>query len=344
MRLLERRIAAALQPSDRVEAELRLEVAVEVAGDYQLRVDYLVAGACWRPYHRARLVDDQITFSTEGCVWQNSGEDWEHVALLFSTARPSLGTDPPALSSDRLTVRKKQEVLQVQAREQAIQTTGLGDAGRSTAPEIPGIDDGGEVVSLRGEHRSSVPSDGRPYRVPLGRFTTSAQGERVTMPELAAAVLFKTVQVNDGTTPILAGPVDLVRGGGTTGRTSVLYIAPGERFALGWGPDGALRVRREVDTSAEDSGMLSSWIKRDTTVTLRLTNLGEEAHTIAVQERVPVSEIDKVKIEVERRQTTDAKQPDGDGLLNWSVTLPPAGRKRVVLRYSVKKHSDVQGI
>ncbi len=342
LRNLGHRIAAALQPSDRIEAELRLEVSVDTAGDYQLRVDYLVAGACWRPYHRARLEGDQITFSTEGCAWQNTGEDWDDVTLLFSTARPSLGTEPPDLSSDLLTVRKKQEVLQVQAREQAIQTTGLG--GAATTPELPGIDDGGEVVSLRGQHRSTVPSDGRPDRVPLSQFTTTAETERVAMPELVEAVLFKSVQVNGGATPILAGPVDLVRGGGTTGRTSVLYIAPGERFALGWGPDGALRVRREVDVSAEDSGMLSSWIKRDTTVTLRLSNLGDEPRTVAVRERVPVSEIDKVKIEVNEQRTTDRKLPDDDGILDWSVSLQPAERRRVKLTYTLKKHSDVQGV
>ena len=33
----------------------------------------------------------------------------------------------------------------------------------------------------------------------------------------------------------LAGPVDLIRDGGFAGRTTLLYVAAGEGFALGWG-------------------------------------------------------------------------------------------------------------
>jgi len=346
--LLARRIDATEDPGDAVAAELRLEVIADEAGEYELTLDYLVPGACWRPYHRATLATagegSELTFATEGCVWQNTGEDWDEVLLVFSTERPSLGTEPPSLSTDVLAIQRRREVLEVEVREQEIQTTGPGGPRKTTAPELPGIDDGGEALALRATDLARVPSDGRPHRVPLGSFTEAVTLARVAMPELAEAVLLKTTQANGGDRPLLAGPVDLVRGGGYAGRTSVLFVAPGERFDLGWGPDPALRLLREVEHSAEDKGMLSSWIKQDTAVTVRLSNIGAAAATVRVQERVPVSEIEKVQIEVDAEQTTGHALPDDDGVVAWEVDLAGYGREKLELVYQVRKHSDVVGV
>ncbi len=345
---LRRQMAERGSATDDVAADLRLQLSAAAAGTVDVRVDYVVPGACWRPAHRARLEPTadgaDLAFATDGCVWQNTGEDWEDVQLRFSTERPSLGTDPPDLHTDLLRVQRRSEVLDVEMRELQIQTTGPGAEPREGAGELPGIDDGGEVLTLRALHRADVPSDGRPHRVRLGSFSTMATTERVVMAELAPAVLLRSEQVNRGEVPILAGPVDLVRGGGFVGRTSVLFVAPGERFELGWGPDGAMRVRRELERSAEDSGMLSSWISRDTRVTLKLTNLGTEQHLVTVRERVPVSEIDKVRIEVRRDGTTGARRPDDDGIVTWTVDLQPDERERVELTYTIKRHQDVVGL
>ncbi|MCA9692588.1 MAG: mucoidy inhibitor MuiA family protein [Nannocystaceae bacterium] len=348
-RRAEQRIAAGLTTADRMSASIRLEVVTSRPGAYLIRVDYVVPCACWRPYHRATLGEElsegtcALTFATEGCVWQTTGEDWDDVALVFSTERPSLGADPPTLSDDLIQTRKRQEHIEVEVRQQTIQTTGEGREAQGV-DELPGIDDGGEALELRAPHRAKVPSDGRPHRVPLSSFETGAEFERLVVAELAEGALLKTTQTNKGAAPILAGPVDLVRGGGLTGRGKLLYVAPGERFALGWGPDGAIRVLRSVETSVEQSRMLSSWTTTTYTITLRISNLGPEARALKVQERVPVSEIEKVKVAVDRKQTRGGAQPDGDGFLKWDVTLASFGREKVELVYELKKHSDVSGI
>lgn len=347
---LNKRISATGQVSDAVAAELVVEVWTAAAGTYTVQVDYVVPGACWRPYHRAQLVelvkgkDPVLHFTSEGCVWQNTGEDWNEVQLVFSTERPSLGTEPPQLVGEQLHVQRKSEVVVVEAREQEVQTTGLGAAPKQRSQDLPGIDDGGEVLALRALAKASVPSDGRPYRVPLMTFTSPAALEYVLTAELAEAVILKTAHVNRSQQPILAGPVDLVRGGGYVGRTSLLYIAPGENFAVGWGPDGAVRVQRSVTQAKEERGMLSGWVSQVNSVELRLSNLGPGERTVQVTERVPVSEIDKVKIEVDAAATTERAKPDVNGLVRWKVELPGFGRVRLSLGYIVRKHGDVVGI
>lgn len=347
---LRARMSATAQVSDAAAAEVIVEVWTAAAGHYTVQVDYIVPGACWRPYHRAQLVelvqgkDPVLHFASEGCVWQNTGEDWNDVQFIFSTERPSLGMEPPPLTSDVLHAQRKSEVLVVEAREQEVQTTGLGVAAKQRSSELPGIDDGGEALKLRSTSKASVPGDGRPHRVPLMAFTSPTSIESVLMPELAEAVVLKSSHVNRSQLPILAGPVDLVREGGFVGRSSLLFIAPGENFAIGWGPDGALRVQRTVELAKEDRGVMSSWTNQAHLVKVKISNLGAQERTVVVTERVPVSEIEKLRIEVDAGATSERQKPDSNGFIRWRLELPAFGRKTIELRYVVRKHGDVVGI
>jgi len=343
------RMAVTAQVSDTAAAEVVVEVWAVAAGHDVVDLHGVLPGACWRPYHRAQLVElvkgkePVLHFASEGCVWQNTGEDWNDVQFIFSTERPSLGMEPPPLSSELLYAQRKSEVLVVEAREQEVQTTGLGAAPRQRTAELPGIDDGGEALKLKSTSKASVPADGRPHRVPLMAFTSPTSIEYVLMPELAEAVVLKSAHVNRSQLPILAGPVDLVREGGFVGRSSLLFIAPGENFAIGWGPDGAVRVQRTVELSKEDRGAMSSWTTQAHLVKVRISNLGPQERAIHVTERVPVSEIEKLRIEVDAAGTSDKQKPDNNGFVHWKFELPGFGRRTLELKYIVRKHADVVG-
>lgn len=349
---LDQRIVKTQNPIEREWAALEADIQVERAGDYQVTFEYVVPNACWRPYHTARLLaagDDEgerVRFSTDACVWQNTGEDWTGVQLILSTERASLGTDPPSLRSDIVRTKRKSDQVVVETREKEIQHLGPGAGeGRSvTPPDLPGIDDGGVALNLRAARPSTVPADGRPYRVQIGEFESAADVELIAMPELMECVLQKSVQENRGSGPILAGPVDLIRQSGLVGRTSTLFVAAGERFELGWGPEPDLRIKRDTDVTEEKSRMLSSWINRVHEIEIRLSNLGERRHDIKVSERIPVSEIDKVKITLDHTETTGGTRPDDNGFVTWRVALDGGSHERLQLSYKLERHEDVRGI
>lgn len=345
---LDHRIQVLSDPSVRAHAELELELESDTAGDLELRVDYVVPGACWRPYHTATLIEDgspHVVLATDACVWQRTGEDWADAQLVFSTERASLGASPPRLSTDLLGWRKKDESLVVETRQQVVATTGLGvERPVSVAAELPGIDDGGEALNLRAAARSDVPSDGRPYRIRIGEMTSPCDRALVAFPELSACVFTRTTQTNRAPRPILAGPVDLVRSSGYVGRTSILYVAPDERFDLGWGPEAELRVRRTDDPRHAKTRVLSSWVTQERSIEIKLSNLGDQAREVEVSERVAVSELEKVKIELDLENTTGARRPDANGFVAWKVTVPPFGHESISLAYTMKKHEDVVGL
>ena len=333
------RIAALDRPDAHERADLDIDLQGAAGASAVIEVDYVVPGALWRPWHTARLdggAEGAVTsleIATDGCVWQNTGEDWRDVELVLSTERASLGAEPPRLANDVLQAVRRGELV-IETREQEVETAGLGGevtGATRVAAEVPGIDDGGEALHLRPPGRATVPSDGRPHRIRLASFSTEARLELIAYPELAAAVLLRSTQENRGAAPLLAGPVDLVRSSGLTGRTSILFVAPGERFELGWGPDADLRVARDAELLEEKKRLLSSRVDRETRVRVRLSNLGAASRTVTVTERVPVSEIDKVEVVVDPARVTDRARPDENGFIRWTVHLGPHANHQLEL-------------
>lgn len=336
------REVAARHPATERRAWVELEVDVEVAGEVIVELAYLVPSAAWRPRHRATLVGDRMVLESEAFVWQRTGEDWEDVALTFSTERPSLGVDPPTLEADRLAARKKPERVEVETRAQVVATTGLG-RDETVAPEVPGVDDGGEVRELSAQGRVRVPSDGRPHRTSLARVEVAATIDRV----LAAPSRFVIVRAratHAGSGPLLAGPVELAGTSGPVGESELRFVAPGDRFELGFGPEPAVRVVREEERLAAETKMLSSWIRTTTVVKNKLSHVGSESVRFELVERVPVSEIADVKIELDAEGTTPGASLDDDGFVRWEVLLAPGSTKTIELRWVLAKKEHVQGV
>ncbi|MEB3339022.1 MAG: mucoidy inhibitor MuiA family protein [Leptolyngbyaceae bacterium] len=341
------RIDALRCPTQVYTAAIETDVMIAQAGNYELAFDYGVPNALWRPWHQARLLLNEtptLSFRVDGCVWQRTGEDWNQVDLVFSTARASLGTEPPLLQDDVLNIREKSKQIVVQARDQTIQTAGLGSDRSPGTLELPGVDDGGEVRILRSATKATIPADGRPYRVPLFSFETPpAQVEYLLMPELSCQVVLKSEQVNLAAFPILAGPVDLIRSSEFVGRTSLGFIAPQEKFALGWGPEATMRVQR-TQTQKKEENHLTRWQTLTKTTQLFLSNIGAEPRMVKTIERVPISELEQVKVEVITDKTTEAKQPDQNGFCTWNLTLPPYSQQSVQLVYKISSAPEVQGL
>ena len=100
----------------------------------------------------------------------------------------------------------------------------------------------------------------------------------------------------------------------------------------------------DEETSDDDRAMLSAWIKRQHTIESRMSNRGAAHRSVAVRERLPVSEIDRVKIAFDARHSTPGHGPDADGFIDWRVELEHFGQGTVELRYALDKHQDVAGI
>lgn len=345
LRDLESQLLERQAPDVEIRASIRLELVAAAAGEAVIDVTYVVPAACWRPVYAARLSGETVEMVTSGCVWQRTGEDWPEVSLIFSTERTTRGAAPPILADDLIAMHPKPTETVVVARDETIETTGEGTRPRHDVTEVPGVDDGGVVQRFRPAHRATIPSNGRPHFVVLETSTSKAVTELSALPELAPTAFLVSQQVHEGTHPLMAGPVHLMRESGYAGRTSLLYVAPRERFRLTWGPDPEVRVRRREDSKVEDSTMFSFWERRTVTLRVHLSNIGSKTKQVVVKERLPVSEVETVKIEFDAKGTTGSpRPPDENGFVVWDVELGPNRPRELVLKYVIAKKPEVQGI
>ncbi len=337
------------RPDTRFVAWLEADVLVSSKSEVELGFEYTVPNALWRPMHSARLSVGRAPafhFESRACVWQNTGEDWKDARLVFSTARSSLGIEPPSLSDDFLEAKKKSEKLVVQAREVAIQRASAGPGGggpTSTAVELPGVDDGGEVRLLEAKGPCTIPSNGRPVVVPLFDFTATPTPKYVAFPELELRVFLTSLQKNEAKHPILAGPVELSLENGFVGWTQVLFVAPGESFLLSFGPDETVRVARTAKDKAQESHV-DKWKTVSNSVWIFLSNVGDAARSVEVKERMPVSELEQVKVELAAKKTSPKPDVDANGFLTWNVELTAHSQTQLKLVYDLSTAPGVQGL
>ncbi len=331
-------------------SDLEVEVTVEKAGQHTITVEYMVPCALWRPIHRATLLagagadatKGTMKLECEGAVWQATGEDWKDVALSFSTARSTQRSEPPVVYDDLLHAqRRADKKTDVSVREQNIATTGETQTEKSS--DLPGVDDGGETRLLGAATRATVLSDGRLYRVPVFSFDAPAEIDLIARPERTTLVHRRSKQVNAAKHPVLAGPVELLRESGYVGRGTIDFIAPGEKFAFGWGAEDGLRVKRTVHEKRETAKLTGKQTVLRT-VELFLSNLDDKAATLRLEERIPVSEIENVTILLDERETSPLAKADDQGIVGWAITLPPHGSQKVKLVYRLVASSDVRGL
>jgi hypothetical protein len=353
---LDDRIARAEAEAGREAAKLVIDLVADQPADAVVTISYVVPGAAWRPYHRATLTrDGKVEWQTTACVWQATGEDWIDAALTCSLERPSLGVEPPDLADDELRARRKPDTVVVEAREQEHHTTGLG-AGPA---QVPGIDDGGLGLVLTAP-TATIRCDGAPHRVPVGGFSAQAQLALVAVPLRSPWVHLRARIVNGGTAPLLAGPVDLIMASGYVGRAEVGFVAEAEKFYVGFGPEADVRVHRTETRERDDAGLLGGWNVQTVRVAVRLSNLGTTRRDVTITERIPISEIEQVDVQVsapdayllgtddhpggEEITQVTARALDERGMVSWTVELPPLGRRAVTLEYKVKSQRGVAGI
>ncbi|MBV2151291.1 mucoidy inhibitor MuiA family protein [Kitasatospora sp. SUK 42] len=352
-----------------LHAHLELTVEAERPGPAELTVSHLVPCALWRPSYRATLsvggtgngdtnnghtnndgTDSGSTagglrLESEAVVWQRTGEDWTGARLTFSTARSALATDPPALTEDVLTLRERtgeeRRTVEVELREEAI-----GELGPTAT--VPGLDDGGEVRVLTAPAPATVPSDGRAHRVPLGAFTGPASSEYACAPELSPLVTQVVRFRNAAGHPLLAGPVELVRGSGFTGRGELRFTATGADAELSFGSSDGYRVVRE----AEERQATTALTGRQTTtrtVRLHLSRFSgpeeRDEQLVTVRERVPVSEVAAVEVRLRKEDCSPAPDSfDAEGIVRWDVPLAPGARHTLTLVYEIAASAKVAGL
>ncbi len=337
--------------------KVRVDVDATRSGEVTVGLRYQVFGARWWPAYNARLdeASSQVALEYYGIVSQATGEDWEDVALLLSTADPSVSGELPQLSSwylgrdaygydynveGNLMAGRgyyEQGHNEMQVYQQAAEPAGMVDSQMNAS-----VQGTGAVVFAIPGHRT-VAGDGSEQRLPVGTQTFGVAMELSTVPKLVPEVYRQARLRYEGEAPLLPGTVSTFVGADYVGSGEQKTVVPGEEFLLSFGTDDRLRVERQlVSRQQEYVGVGKKTTRWTFHFRIKVSNFGDEAQLVRLVDQVPIAEVDRVVVKMlDSTPASPANPDDGPGIMKWKLEVPPGGEQVVDLRFSVTAPTDV---
>jgi uncharacterized protein (TIGR02231 family) len=322
--------------------ERRVEVRLACAAGAQARVElrYVVGAAGWEPAYEARSDEarGQVELATLATVHQATGEDWEGVALVLSTARPRENANPPELQplGVRAMERPPERKVLVRRDEYQQHAQAGGEATGETEGALQAVSQG-LSVQLSVPEPARVPGNGTSVRLAVARTRLKAAFSWRAVPKLHP-VVFRVARLTNGAPfPLLPGPVDVYRASGFIGRQPLELVPQGGPFQLTFGVEESLRVEREVvEELSRSKGLFGSKRRFRYAYRFRLANHRERPEVVELAEHFPLSELEDVKVELEPEHTTAGYEQDQeDGIATWRLTLAPAEQRTVDFAFHV---------
>ncbi|WP_277058665.1 mucoidy inhibitor MuiA family protein [Trichlorobacter lovleyi] len=323
-----------------------VEVAVETAKEGKLTLDLsgVVNQATWEPSYDVRLAQDgtsaELTYRAQ--VRQQTGEDWNNVALTLSTARPASGGAPPALYPWRISFYRPMPVAMPAAAPMrnykkaarpvmaesmkadmameeeepapaAFQTAHAATEGTSIAFKIP--------------KPVEIPSDNTRHSTVIALEKLPVSTEYSTVPKLAAVAYLTAELVNKAGWPLLPGTVKIFSGNTFVGSADMKQVASGEKFTLPFGSDDQITVKREELKQHKEAGLFGK-NRMGYRSAITVTNFRKEAQTVNVKDQLPLAGDSEITVSLEEATLPPTEKKD-DGTLIWKLKLA-AGEKKVI--------------
>jgi len=345
------------RPRQRHRAVVELEVLE--AGDLTLELIYVVDRASWTPLYDVRLTSEaessELELTALAQVSQRTGEDWVGVKLAVSTARPALSQRAPELGPWYVDVhapapvptRTRAAAAPVAAEAMVAFEDDLSEPGSDLLAAAGGgavaeMEAEFVVASARGSELSmsfevpgeaDVPSDGSPHKVTIGRARFPAEIDYRAVPKHTDAV-YRRVKVTNAGPPLLGGTASLYAGDEYIGTTQLEDAPRGAELELLFGVEERIQIEREMTRRAVDKKLLRDRRELRHGFKIEIKNLLERAADIEIEDHIPVSRHEDVKIKLDRASPEPAERSELN-LLTWRLSVEAGASQPIEYEFLV---------
>ena len=330
---------AALTPAQEERYDL-LFTLDSAGGPTVLEITQMTEDAMWQPQFDFRLTTGEtpkLLVDRRALIIQQSGEDWNDVELILSAN--SL--------NETVSARTLYERSQGIVEKRVPQEYADGEGGMVEPVMEP------MVVVEESASNFSFDSEGlaKLYRfpVPVNIRSTSSGGTLLSLnqmeltPEIYALAVpirgygpnvYVTADFkNTSEEPLFEAMARLFLDGSLIGIDSIDYIPAGGDATVGFGPVRGLQVTRSVTNKSQgETGLLSVSNQSNELVQIDLNNLTGRDWPVRLQDRVPFSEQDDLKISYTATPPATTENLNRQrGVLEWRFDLPASQEKQITL-------------
>ncbi len=342
-----------------VKRSIGVEVQCAKAGKITLMVSYLVGGVNWSPIYDARVGFEQAEaeLALFGNIAQNTGEDWDAVALTISTSRPTIGGRMPDLQPwyvQQVEVYRKQAVTRAMVMEAAAPMGNFsGDDGSldkaneelqsDASTAYAQTESKGISVVFKITKPVDIKSDGAWHRVPITAMRLPILLEYATTPKYNTYAYLKSEVMNMQDAVLLPGAVNVYLDNDYVGSSAIDKAIGGkEKFDLYLGVDEGVTVKRKLLEQKSDDTLIGGIPSPNRIISfsykITVENYKSKSIEVKVYDQIPVAQDDKIKIKNVKFNPEPTKKDvdDRPGIIRWGLSLKPGEKKDILIGYSVE--------
>jgi uncharacterized protein (TIGR02231 family) len=165
------------------------------------------------------------------------------------------------------------------------------------------------------------------------------------MPRLVSFAYLQAKAKNrpDGAT-LLPGSANIFRDDMFVGKTSLENIAPAQEFKLNLGVDEGIKIDRELIERQVDKKFIGGNRRITFAYRLTITNLLVTANRIQIEDQIPHSRNEQIKVKVLKISPQISL---GElGKLTWELDLPATAKTEIYYQFSIEhpEHLHVRGL
>ena len=341
------------------------ELSVAAAGEYPVELSYRDYQAFWNPVYEIHTEEDSesLQLRLRARISQNTGEDWENVALTLFTGNPSVSGTIPELDSSHIrfyvpapAVKRRSAPMLGAAMMKAARPAAMEDTAVIACEEVEeacapapmmamntvytgsGSTSKGETMT---EYALSGAWDIRNSQEILCDIRSdllSCRYHVVAVPKLSEeaylAAEVKTADLED----LQGTPAAVYLKGAFAGNVVLEPDMTKDTYDLSLGVDESVKVKRVQKKRHTSQVLLKGQKKTEYEYELTLASRKEKEVSVTVSDQIPVS--DEKTIQVDVQELSGAVREEATGLLRWTFPLLAGQTKTLILAYSVAWPKD----
>lgn len=336
-------------PRPTSEVVVDIDARSEVAATFTL--NYFVGSAGWVPAYdlRAQAVGQPIDLLMKAQVVNNTGEDWDRIALSLSSGNPTLGGVMPDLQPWTLyPFRTTHRAMALDSRQRGPEeapakmemegaTLALGSDAEVLLTTT--LQQRTTTAEFRIERNFSVPSDGAAHLVAVQNHTINAAYTHYATPKLDRDAFLYARTTGWEELSLLPGEANVFFEGTFVGKSYLQLDQPKDTLDISLGRDRGVVIERLKRRSTNEKAIVGG--KRTVTIGWDITvrNTKGTAVELVLRDQYPLSP--QSEVEVRLKEDGSASVDADRGILAWTMKLEPKGTRKVGFSYEVKHPKDL---
>lgn len=329
------------------------------AGRVSLELNYMVNQASWSPYYDIRVANttSPLQFFLKANVINNTGIDWDGVAVTLSTTNNNVNNTQPSLNPWYLGVsypspgrsqRYKSAPRMSRRDGMALSNTMDSNMAGEVAEEADidyaysatTVSEGELGLEFEIALPYDIPADGKEHQVDIQLLEVDGSYKHFAVPKLDRDA-FLVAQINQD---LLRGKANVYFEGTFVGETYVNTDNPRDSMLISLGRDPKVQIQRAQIKDFTKVKTIGANVRKTYGYEISIRNNKSSEVTLVIEDQIPVSQ--DQDITVEPLELSKGSLDPASGKVSWTLTLKPGERKEIPLRFEVKypKNKPVSGL